>query len=346
MARVNSQMGQSVIHLATDPRYTIQRVPTGVLTIDRLTLGGLGRGRHVEVYGDFSVGKSLMLYMTLALAQQRGEIAALVDGEHVFDESWYRALGGDPDTLLLYQPRTADELAKVLQLFVYRDVEVEAVDVCGIDSVASLLPREELEKDIEEGDDRVASLARLMSRLLRRVTSQNDKTLFIWTNQWRDKISRIPGQKSSPGGLSLGFYCSTKIEMMLSEKETEEREVVHHGKWVKRKIPVGQWVSVKLSKEKTGARPLASKSLMLDLDVRQFSRAREIIDLGMEDGIVTRQGDYYIFEDEDGKEIRTHGIKKAIAAIEGDNDLEGFLVSLIEAQTEVLAEGSDDSEDV
>lgn len=336
-ARVNAQMRGNVITTATDPRFQIERVPSGILTIDRLTLGGFARGRHVEIYGDFSMGKSLMVYLTMAAAQERGEICALVDAEHVFDARWYRALGGDPDSLLLYQPYTAEELAKVLQLFVYGDEEVTAVDVCGVDSVASLLPRDELEKDLEEGDDRIAALARLMSRLLRRVTSQNDKTLFLWTNQWREKIGPFPA-KSSPGGLSLGFYCSTRIELMAGEREQEERETVKHGKWVKRKIPVGQWVSVRVTKEKTGARPLATKYFMLDLDSRRISRAREIIDLGMEDEIVTREGDFYTIETEDDP-LRVHGIKKAVKAIESDPQLEEYLTSLIEVQS-LLSEES------
>jgi recombination protein RecA len=338
-ARVNAQMHENVITTATDPRYQISRVPSGILTIDRLTLGGFARGRHVEIYGDFSMGKSLMVYLTMAVAQARGEVCALVDAEHVFDARWYRMLGGDPDSLLLYQPFTADELAKVLQLFVYGDKEVAAVDICGVDSVASLLPRDELEKDLAEGDDRIAALARLMSRLLRRVTTQNDKTLFLWTNQWREKIGPFPA-KSSPGGLSLGFYCSTRIELMAGERENEEREIVKHGKWVKRKVPVGQWVSVRVTKEKTGARPLATKWFMLDLDTRRISRAREIIDLGMEDELVTRHGDYYEIVTP-GEPIRAHGIKKAVRAIEHDPELEQYLTSLIEAQTTLIEESTD-----
>lgn len=342
-ARVNAQMKTpGLVVTGNDPRFQIEKITTGSLAIDRLLYGGFSRGRHAEIYGDWQVGKSLIVYMTLVAAQLRGEVCAIVDGEKVFDEGWFAALGGDPDALIKYRPITANELAKVLQLFVYNDDAVAAVDVVGIDSVASMLPKEELEHDFEEGDARVASLARLMSMLLRRVTSQNDKTTFLWTNQWREKISRIPNLKSTPGGLALGFYSSTRIEMMKGEAETEARKVALKGQWVERKVKKGQWVNVTLKKDKTGATPESTRALLLDFDAGQFNRAREIIDLGMTDGLITRVGDYFEFDmPSNEKRKKVHGPNRLVKAIEDDDELRFELESLIEARTESLAEGDD-----
>lgn len=332
-ARVNAQMKTDVVTLASDKRYQIQRVPTGSLTIDRLLGGGFARGRHVELFGDWLVGKSLVLYLTMALAQQRGEVCALIDGERVFDAEWFRLLGGDPDSLILGRVKNANALGNVIRLLIQKTEEVKGVDIIGIDSVASLLPKEEEEHDLEEGDARVASLARLMSLLLRQLTMQNEDTLFIWTNQWRDKISRIPGQQSTPGGRSLGFYASTRLEMAQAEKETEEVEVVRGGKQTKRKRTQGRWVQVTVRKEKTGARPESSKAFLLDYDTRRPDLARELIDLGMEDGIVRRTGDYFNITTADEEEIRLHGIKRAVARINDDDELREWLVACVEEAT-------------
>lgn len=342
MARINGQMKKPVITMGSDKRYTLERVPTGSYVLDRLTGGGFARGRHIELFGDWLVGKSLVLYNTLVLAQERGEVCAVVDGENVFNEQWFEYLGGKPDDLLMYRPNNANELGNVLQLFVQNDDEVKGVDICGIDSVASMLPTEELEHSFEEGDARVASLARLMSQILRKTTTLNDKTLFIWTNQWRDKISRIPGLQSTPGGRSLGFYASTRIEMAWGEKETETRKVFLKGKEVERKVILGRWVTCTVRKEKTGARPESQLSFFLDYDTRLPDPYRELIDLGMTDGIITRTGDHYNYTTLDGEKIKCHGIKRFIARIANDEELGSELVSLVEEQTAAI--GGDDVE--
>lgn len=336
-ARVNAQMKSTVVTMASDDKFKLERVPTGILAIDRLTLGGLARGRHHEIYGDWTAGKSLVLYELLVRAQQRGEVCAIVDAEDVFNEEWFVKLGGNADDLIGFQPKNANELGNVLQLFVQHDDEVRGVDVVGIDSVASLMTMEEEAHDFQEGDARVASLARLMSLLLRKVTTQNDNTTFIWTNQWRDKIARIPGLQSTPGGRSLGFYASTRIEMMRTSKETEPQQQVHQGKWVERKVAQGQWVTCTLKKEKTGGRPESSKSLMLNYDYNRFDIARQIIDLGMQDGLIDRNGDRFVIPLPDGSSKSHHGIKRAVAAITGDPELEDFLTLCIQEQTALLA---------
>jgi protein RecA len=337
-SRINAQMKRDVVKMASDESFVVTRVPTGSLVIDRLTGGGFARGRHVLLYGDYMVGKSMVLYMTMALAQARGEVCALVDGEKVFNEKWFAALGGDPDSLILLRPKSANETANLLRLLIDKSGDLAAASIIGIDSVASLVPEEELKYDYEgESDPRVASQARLMSLLLRILTSQNDDTLFIWTNQWRDKISRIPGLRSTPGGRSLGFYSSTSIEMMMGDKETDKVERAYKGAMVDRKQVLGQWINCTLTKEKTGARPLDSASFMLDYKTRRIDTEREIIDLAMRDGMIKRQGDYYhIKSPERNGDIRVHGIKRTVAKLKAEEGLREFLVDCITESTEMM----------
>ena len=343
--RVNSALKGNIVVLGSEyPGLT--KIPTGSLVLDRLTNGGLARGRHTVAIGDWQAGKSLMLYRTMALAQQRGETCALIDAEGVFNAAWFRQLGGDPSKLLIYPDRRlvgqakrdANELGNVLRMTIQKGEGIMPADVVGIDSVASLLPSEEMAHDLEDGDPRVASLARLMPLLLRMLTTQNDQTAFIWTNQWRDKISRIPGLRSSPGGRALGFFASTIIELSEGEKETSEREVVVKGKTVTRKVVVGRWVQASLAKDKTGSRPFSSANYLLDFATRMPSLSHEIVDLGMADGFVERAGDHYTIMPLEGEPIRLHGINRTIAKIENDDQLRGGLVLMIQERTIELAE--------
>jgi RecA/RadA recombinase len=243
--RINAQMGAGTLTMGDDKKYEIERVPTGVLTVDRLLGGGFARGRHVEIFGDWLVGKSLIVYRTLALAQRRGEVAALIDSENVFDARWFRALGGRPGELL-------------------------------------------------------------------------------WTNQWRDKISHIPNLKSTPGGKALGFYASTRLEITQGEKEHEEVETIFRGKSVKRKRVTGRWIQCTVRKEKTGARPESTRYFFLDYDKRMPDEGRELIDLGMEDGLVDRKGDYFSAPKYDAKK-KVHGVKRMVNWIEDDDDFRDWL---------------------
>jgi recombination protein RecA len=338
MNRVNAQMKRKVVGMATDERFIARRVPTGSLTIDRITGGGLVRGRHVETVGDFSAGKSHMLYRTMALAQQRGEVCALFDGEHVFDESWFRHLGGDPGNLLIERPDTMEEMVKLLMLYVQRAPGVEPANIIGVDSVASMMTKEEREKDLEEGDDRVASLARAMSRGLRRVTTMNTDTLIIWTNQWRDKIGPFPG-KTSPGGRSLGFYASTRIAMVMDQKVKHTKKVAVRGKMVDRDVIIGHWIQVRAEKEKT-TRPYQQGMFYFDAEKGCIDLATEVVHLGMEDEIIeqavnSRKQTVYVYDDEQGEEWRGTLAQWRSFLAEQD-DLREELIDLIQENTIIL----------
>lgn len=343
--RINATLGVEVVGLASDPRFTVQRVPTGSLTIDRITGGGFPRGRHVELFGDYQAGKSYIAYKTMALAQQRGEICAIVDSEKVFDEAWFRHLGGDPDQLLAYRPRTAEEFIKVLMLLVESDDEDPdrpIADVVTIDSVASLLPKEEYEKDVEEGDDRTASRARMMSRALRRVTTVNGYTLFLWTNQLIDQVGGYGGP-TTPGGRALKFYSSIRVRLTKSERKKAPRKRVNKTKLVTADMPVGQWVTVRAEKQKT-ARPEMESMFLFDYERKRIDSEMEIITLGLEDGLIERHGNVFEYEDADdntwsGQEAKFKRL------LRDEDDLREELVFGITENSRSLAYDIDEEDD-
>lgn len=329
VAMINSAMKGDVIGLATDQRFQMERIPTGSLTLDRITGGGFPRGRHVELFGDYMAGKSTSAYRCMALAQQRGEVCAVIDAEKTFDEAWFRQLDGDPDELIYYRPKTGEELIQILMLFASKELEVP-VSIVLVDSVASLLPSEELSKDPTEGDDRTASRARLMSRMLRRVTTVNDKILFLWTNHTIDKISGYGGV-TTPGGRALKFYASIRIEMKKLDRVKKPRKVVTKGKIGTKEVPVGQWVGIRAEKQKT-ARPEMESMFLFDIERQCIDREYEILHLGMEDGLITRSGNTFSYVDDNGEvfsgtETR---FKKMLAE---DEELAQELVDLIEEGT-------------
>jgi recombination protein RecA len=300
---VNTALSADVIGLASDSRFKVEKITTGSLTIDRITGGGLPRGRHVELSGDYAAGKSTIAYRTMALAQQRGELCALADPEKVFEADWFRQQGGDPENLLMMRPdegqHAAEHLIEVLMLFARGGEGLPKVSIVTIDSVASLLPGEELKKQPTEGEDRTASRARMMSRLLRRVTTVNQDTLFIWTNQTIDKVSGYGGT-TTPGGRALKFYASVRLELKKLDRKKAERNIVVKGKMTKKEVPVGQWVAVRAEKQKT-ARPEMEGTFLFDFDRKCIDREREILFLGLQDGLIDRRGNVYHFEDSDGQ---------------------------------------------
>jgi recombination protein RecA len=288
---VNATLGPGTMRLGADPYFEITRVPTGSLTIDRITGGGFALGRHVELYGDENACKSFIAYRTMALSQERGNICALIDPEHSFEREWFIHLGGKPDELLTMHPQTAESAVQTMMIL----FQTGEIEICMVDSVAALLPREEREKNpIEE--DRIASQARFMSRALRRLTAVNDKTLVLWTNQLRTKIGGYGDPTTTPGGRALKFYDTTRIELRKGELVKRERKVAKKGKLVETPMAVGNWVQCKSQKEKS-TYPYRQGSFIFDTEKGEIDLASEIIQLGLEDGLVTRNGNRFSYTD-------------------------------------------------
>lgn len=330
LALVNKELGKDVLVRGSDERFQTIRVPSGSLVVDRVTGGGFSLGRHVELFGDESACKSYLAYRTIALSQQRGSLCAVIDPEHSFDSEWFRHLGGEPESLMVSHPENAEDALGAMMLLT-NNADDLGVEIIMIDSIAALVPKEETDKDPRE-EARIAGQARMMSRALRRITTVNKRTLFLWVNQRRTNIGIVFGNpNTTPGGKAMRFYASTRLEMVRGERIKTNRRVVKKGKPVQSPVTVGNWIQVRAEKEKT-TRPYQQQSFVFDLDRLEIDLASEIIQLGIEDQIIERKGDTYYYEDIDGVEWSGNQAKFS-KLIYGDDNLRDELVTAIEDQT-------------
>ena len=212
MAQIERQFGTgSVMKMGDKQHMKVEAVSTGSLAIDlALGIGGLPRGRVVEIYGPEASGKSTLAMHVVAEAQKADGIAAFIDAEHAFDPTWAKKLGVELDTLLVSQPNSGEEAMQITEML----VKSNAVDAIVIDSVAALVPKQELEGEI--GDSHVGLQARLMSQSMRKLTGaiSKSKTAVIFINQIREKIGVMFGSpETTPGGRALKFYSSCRIDV-------------------------------------------------------------------------------------------------------------------------------------
>jgi RecA/RadA recombinase len=330
---INSIIGKPVLRLGSDKDFIPIKVSTGSLVIDRITGGGFTLGRHVELYGDESACKSYVMLRTMVLSQGRGNLCALIDPEKVFDPGWFSHLGGVPDELLLFQPEekwNAEDAVGVMMML-GKLVEDEAVEIVGIDSVSAMVTQEEMKKDPRE-EDRVASQARMMSRALRRITTTNKRTLFIWTNQERMNIGF--GAQFNPrtqsGGRALRYYATTRLEFRKAGKVTRDAPVAERGQLKTKKVPQGNWIQVRSEKEKS-TKPYGQGMFVFDSDHGRIDIESEIIQLGLEDEIITRSGNIFHYEDLAG--IDHKGTESRFKQLISEDH--GLREELIEAITEM-----------
>jgi recombination protein RecA len=290
---------ERAISLGGDPKFAVIRIPTGSHVLDRITGGGFALGRHVELYGDESAGKSYVQYVCMALSQERGNLCALIDPEHYFEAERFAFLGGKPDELILEQPANAEEAVATMMMLA-KHASKHQIEIISIDSIAALLPTEELSKDPRE-EDRIAPQARMMSRALRRLTAVTDKALFLWTNQERTNVGVAYGNpRTTPGGRAMRYYATTRVEMRRGQIVKRKREVARNNKLVSREIPVGRWIQCRVEKDKS-TRPYREGNFFFDGETGAIDEASELVQLGLEDGIITSEGRSLAFEDLDGK---------------------------------------------
>lgn len=319
------------IRLGSDDYFEITRVPTGSLVVDRITGGGFAHGRHVELFGDESACKSFIAYRTMALSQERGNLCALVDPEHSFDSSWFSLLGGSPDELMLLQPKTGEDAVATMMLLAQIAETTPELEIITVDSVASLVPREETEKDPRE-EARIAGQARMMSRALRLVTTMNRKCIFIWTNQERTNVGiRFGNPRITSGGKALKFYASTRIELRKGTAVKAKRRLAKAGKLVTTDALVGRWISARAEKDKT-TRPYREGSFIFDGEQGCIDVGSEIIHLALEDGLVEQSGNSYSYVGVDDQEHKgTFNRFRDILA--NDAELQEELIDLISDET-------------
>jgi recombination protein RecA len=281
LAQIDRQFGKgSVMRLGDDIRAPIETIPTGSIALDiALGIGGLPRGRVVEVYGPESSGKTTVALHGIANAQRAGGIAAFIDAEHALDPTYAQKLGVDTDALLVSQPDTGEQALEIADML----IRSGALDIIVIDSVAALVPRAEIEGEM--GDSHVGLQARLMSQALRKLTGalSSSKTTAIFINQLREKIGVMFGSpETTAGGKALKFYASIRLDVRRIETLKDGQEAV------------GNRVRVKVVKNKMSP-PFrqAEMDLMFGTGI---SREGGLIDVGVEQGFVRKSGAWYTYE--------------------------------------------------
>jgi recombination protein RecA len=281
LAQIDKQFGKgSVMRLGERPATQLAVIPTGSIALDvALGIGGLPRGRVVEIFGPESSGKTTVALHAIANAQRLGGIAAFIDAEHALDPDYARALGVDTDALLVSQPDTGEQALEIADML----VRSGALDIIVIDSVAALVPRAEIEGEM--GDSHVGLQARLMSQALRKITGalNNSNTTAIFINQLREKIGVMFGSpETTSGGRALKFYASVRLDVRRIETLKESTEAV------------GNRTRVKVVKNK-----VASPFKQAEFDImygKGISREGSLIDVGVEQGIVRKSGAWYTYD--------------------------------------------------
>ena len=281
LAQIERSHGKgSVMRLGEHGRAPVEVIPTGAISLDiALGIGGLPRGRVVEIYGPESSGKTTVALHAVASAQRRGGIAAFIDAEHALDPEYAQKLGVDTDALLVSQPDSGEQALEIADML----IRPGALDIIVIDSVAALVPRAEIEGEM--GDSHVGLQARLMSQALRKITGalSNSGTTAIFINQLREKIGVMFGSpETTTGGRALKFYSSVRLDVRRIESLKDGTDFV------------GNRTRVKVVKNKV-APPF--KQAEFDIMYGQgISREGGLIDVGVEAGLVRKAGAWFTYE--------------------------------------------------
>ena len=303
----------SIMKLGENTKMNIGIIPTGSLNLDNaLGIGGVPRGRIVEIYGAESSGKTTLTLHIIAEAQKAGGVAAFIDAEHALDPTYARALGVDVDELLISQPDNGEQALEIADML----VRSGAIDIIVIDSVAALVPKAEIEGEMQ--DQQMGLQARLMSKALRKLTGNLNKsdTTMIFINQIREKIGGFGfgPQTTTTGGRALKFYSSVRMEVKRIGSVKQGDEVI------------GNETVVKITKNKV-APPF--KEVAFDIMYgKGISRVGEILDLAIKNDIVAKSGAWFSY----GDERLGQGRENVKTKLEEDKDLLAEIESKVRAK--------------
>ena len=283
LANLNKKYGDGVVmKLGEATRLTVEAIPTGSLSLDvALGVGGVPKGRVVEIYGPESSGKTTVCLHVIAEAQRSGGICAFVDVEHALDPAYAARIGVDVNSLYVSQPDTGEQALEITEAL----VRSGAMDVVVVDSVAALVPRAEIEGEM--GDSHMGLQARLMSQALRKLTGvvKSTSTCLIFTNQLRQKIGVMFGNpETTTGGMALKFYASVRLDIRRIESIKQGSDVI------------GSRTKVTVKKNK-----VASPFKVAEFDIMYnegISTVGDLIDLGVEYDILSKRGAYFRFNEE------------------------------------------------
>lgn len=299
--QIQKQFGKgSIMRFGQGPVVAVETISTGIYSLDKaLGVGGIPKGRIIEIFGPESSGKTTICLSIIAETQKQGGVAAFIDAEHALDPEWARKLGVKLDDLLVSQPDTGEQALEITETL----IRSGGIDLIVIDSVAALVPKAEIEGEM--GESQMGVQARLMSQALRKLTGivAKSKTTVIFTNQIRLKIGVLFGNpETTPGGLALKFYCSVRMDVRKIETLKKNNQVY------------GARVRVKVVKNKV-APPFREAELVITTD--GIDKQEALVDAALSSGVISRSGSFYKY----GEKILGQGKEEVKSTLAKDEKL-------------------------